>query len=117
MMLISNNMFPYRVDRKSREPLQFEVIIKNPNPLPKTISYEILFPEGITIDSKGSKKSEIYKLGEFKAGEIRSFKYRLHHNGNLRLGTVEIIVRTYEHFGSYDHIEQTTEKVITIRVV
>jgi len=117
MMLISNNIFPYRIDIKSKEPLQFEVILKNPNPLPKTISYEILFPDGITIDSKGAKKSEIYKLGEFKSGEARSFKYRLYPNTNLRVGKIEIIVRAYEHYGAYDNIEQTTEKVIIIRVV
>ena len=117
MMYISNSMYPYRIDRKSKTPTEFEVTIKNQNSINKLVSYEIIFPEGILIDSKGQKKSEIYKLGELRPEESKTFKYKLMPTNYLREGTVEIVVRVYEHFGSYDSLEQTTEKIITIRTV
>jgi hypothetical protein len=109
-------MFPYRIDTKSKTPIEFEVTIKNQNSIPRLVSYEIIFPEGLAIN-KGQKKTEIFKLGELRSEESKTFKYRLMPNNYLREGNIEIIVRAYEHFGSYDHLEQTTEKVITIRVI
>jgi len=117
MIYISNKMFPLRVDRKSKEVIQFEVSLKNQNPVTKLVSYEIIFPEGLSADTKTQKNSQIFKLGEMKPDEVHTFKYRLVPNNYLREGSSEIIVRAYEHFGSYDHLEQTTERIISIRVV
>ena len=116
MIYISNTMFPLRIDRKSKEHIQFDVSLKNQNSLSKLISYEIIFPEGLAME-KGQKNTQIFKLGEMKADETRTFKYKLMPTNYLNQGSIEIIVRAYEHLGSYDQLEQTTEKVITIRVV
>ncbi|MEI8364514.1 MAG: hypothetical protein WCF78_03590 [archaeon] len=116
MIYISNTMFPLRIDRKSKEHIQFEVSLKSQNSLSKLISYEIIFPEGLAME-KGQKNTQIYKLGEMKADETRIFKYKLMPTSYLGEGSIQIIVRAYEHLGSYDQLEQTTEKIITIRVV
>ncbi len=110
-------MFPLRIDRKSRAPVELEISLKNQNSLNKLISYEIVFPEGISVNTKNKKGSEIFKLGEMVPDEVRTFKYKLLPTSYLGEGTVELIVRAYEHIGSYDNLEQTTEKRVQIRVV
>jgi hypothetical protein len=116
MIYIANKMFPLRIDKKSKGHIEFEVSLKNQNPLSKLVSYEIVFPDGLAME-KGQKNTQIFKLGEMKADETKTFKYRLMPTSYLSEGSIEIIVRAYEHYGSYDHLEQTTEKIITIRVV
>jgi len=110
-------MFPLRIDRRSREPVQLEISLKNQNSITKLISYEIVFPEGISANIKNKKGNEIFKLGEMFPDEVRAFKYKLLPTSYLGEGTVELLVRAYEHIGSYDNLEQTTEKRIQIRVI
>jgi len=117
MINISTSIFPYRLDLKTKEPIELTIDVINMNVSSKLLSSDIILSPELCLEKTGIKKSEHKRLGEILPKQKITLKYYIHPFQGATTGRHLVKFKIKEHFNDYKYVENTTEKRIEIPVI
>lgn len=117
MINISTRMFPYRLDLKTKDPIELTIEITNMSATAKILSSDIIFDPELCLEKSGIKKSEYKRHGEVLPNQKIVMTYDVHPFQGAKPGRKTIKFKVKEHFNDYKYIENITEKRIEIPVI
>lgn len=115
MINITYSIFPFRLNIKKKEPIEFTLIIKNMGSETKFISYDILLDKTLSLDKGGLKKSDSFRHGDFKPDEVIRKKIMIYPFQGIKPGDNKIFIRVNEHYLDYSALSQKTERIFIIK--
>ena len=115
MINITTSFFPYRLDIKSKEPVELSITIKNMSKKTELISYDVILENTLSFDKSGLKKSNSHRVGELKPDEKRTFKFDVYPFQGITPGNNRIKIIVNQHYQNYDHLTDKTEKITVLK--
>ncbi len=117
MINISTRIFPYRLDLKTKEPVELLIEITNVSTTSKLLSTELIVDPDLCLEKSGIKKSTYKRLGEIAPKQKVNFKYLIYPFQGAKPGTHMVKFKVKEHFNDYKYVENITEKRIEISTI
>lgn len=116
MIGINTRTFPYRLDFKSKEPLEFYIKLTN-GQNKRLLSIDIVIDEDISFNSVKPVNTDYKRIGEFGPGQVKELRYHIFPVAGTYPGTKKIKIRVGEHNNDYNVIDDKTETIVTIKVI
>jgi hypothetical protein len=117
MININTQIYPYRLDIKSGEPVELLVKITNLNSSVKLLGLDIILDKNLCLEKNSLKKSKSKRLGEFISKESKLLKFYIFPFQGIIPGKYKIKIKVTEHFNDYNYIESFTEKILEINAI
>lgn len=116
MIGINTRIYPYRLNSKSKEPLELSIKLTNSNQK-RLLSIDLVIDEDISFNSVKPVNTDYKRIGEFFPGQVKELKYYIYPTPGIYPGTKRIKIRVGEHNNDYNVIDDKTETTITINVI
>lgn len=116
MIGINTRTFPYRLDSKSKEPLELYIKLTN-SQIKKMLSIDLVLDENLSFNSVKPINTDYRRIGEFNPGQVKEIRYNIYPAVGVYPGTKKIKIRVGEHNNDYNVIDNKTETTISITVI
>jgi uncharacterized membrane protein len=118
MIKIDSELFPYRLDIKSKEPVELTVKLTNYGIEEKLLSLDIILDTNLCLEKNNLKKSQHKRVGKLKPKESISYQFQIYPFQGAEPGkTYKIKLRVFEHYNDYKHVEDSSIKLIPINTI
>ena len=117
MININTQIYPYRLDIRSGEPIELVIKITNLNSSSKLLGFDIILDSNLCLEKNSLKKSQRKRLGNIASKESKFFKFNIYPFQGITPGKYRIKLKVSEHFNDYNYIESFTEKFIEINAI
>lgn len=117
MINISTKVFPYRLDLKTKDPIELTIEVTNISTTAKLLSSEIILDPELCLEKASIKKSEYKRHGEILPNQKIIMIYEIHPFQGALQGKKTVKFKVKEHFNDYKYVENITEKRIEIPVI
>lgn len=117
MIKIFTKLYPYRLNLKSKEPLDLEITLKNLSTSAKLISIELIPDSDLSFEKTGSKRDEYKRLGVIKANESITLNYNVYPFTGIVPGKHSIKIIVGEHTDNYNVVNESYESVVFVNTV
>ncbi|MDO8634277.1 MAG: hypothetical protein Q7K34_03205 [archaeon] len=113
---ISSNFFPYRLNLKRKEPVEFRIEVANRGDKEKRVSLQILVSRALALDKSGLANNAIYKIDSLKPNEKKTFVHTVFPKQFTSAGAYPIQIKAMEHYQNYNYAEREYTKNIELMV-
>lgn len=116
MIGISTRVFPYRLECKSKEPIELFVTLTN-GTLRRQLSIDIALDDALSFDRVKPEHTAYKRLGEFGPSQSKELVFYIYPVVGAMPGSKQVQIRVGEHTKDYNIIEQETEKLVSINMI
>lgn len=116
MIGITTRTSPYRLDSKSKEPIELYLKLTN-SPIKRLLSIDVTLDEDLSFDKIKPINTDYKRLGDFTPGQAKEVKYIIYPAVGAMPGLKSVKVRIGEHSKDYNYIDSKTESTIKINMI
>jgi hypothetical protein len=116
MIGINTRTYPYRLDSKSKEPLELFIKLTN-SPIKRMLSIDLVIDEDLSFSSIKPINTDYKRIGEFLPSQSKEIRYYIYPAVGAYPGTKKVKIRVGEHNNDYNVIDNKTETTVTITVI
>ncbi len=117
MIKIFTKLYPYRLNLKSKEPVDLEIKLKNLSNSAKQISIELIPDSDLSFEKTGSKRNEYKRLGVIKSHESITLNYSVYPFTGIVPGKHFIKIIVGEHTADYNVVNDSYESIVLLNTV
>ncbi len=116
MIGINTRTYPYRLDSKSKEPLELFIKLTN-GTTKKMLSIDLVLDEDLSFDRIKPINTDYKRLGEFEPNQNKEIKFFIYPAIGSNPGLKSIKIRIGEHSRDYNYVDNKTEQKININMI
>jgi hypothetical protein len=116
MIGINTRTSPYRLDSKSKEPIDLYIKLTNGS-IKKLLSIDLVIDEDLSFSSVKPIHTDYKRLGEFTANQVKEIRYSIYPAVGSYPGLKKVKIRVGEHSKDYNLIDNHTESTISINMI
>ncbi len=116
---INTYFHPFRLDSKTKEPVQLTVELINRDEKEKRLSLELVLARGLGLDKSCFKNMELIRIEKLPAGEKKVFHFDVFGGTLLEKKDYPIKIRVLEHqegYQNYKYVQKEYNKTIELGV-
>ena len=117
MIKIFTKLYPYRLNIKTKDPVDLEIKLKNLSSLAKQISVELIPSSDLCFDKNGSKREEYKRIGVIKAKDSITLNYTIYPFTGIVPGNHSIKIIVGEHTNDYNVVNDKYEALVLINTL
>ena len=116
MIGIITRTSPYRLDSKSKEPIDLYIKLTN-SPIKRMLSIDLLLDEDLSFNKVKPINTDYKRLGDFAPGEVKEIRYTIYPAIGAYPGLKKVKIRVGEHNKDYNIIDNQTETSVSINMI
>ncbi len=116
MLSINTHFHPFRLNLSRREPVQLSVEIINRGKESKMLTMELMLTRQFGLNKGGLQSGISKRIESLKPEETKLFYFDIYPKQMTRKGEHPIILNVFEHYRSFDFVERTHVKKMSLPV-
>lgn len=116
MIGINTRTYPYRLDSKSKEPLELFIKLTN-SQIKRLLSIDLVIDEHLSFNAIKPINTDYKRIGEFAPGQVKEIRYNIYSAVGSYPGLKKVKIRVGEHNTDYNIIDNKTETTISINMI
>jgi hypothetical protein len=116
---INTYFHPFRLDSRTREPVELTVELVNRDQKEKRLTLELALAKGLGLDKSAFKNMDLIRIEKMAAGEKKVFRFDVFGSTILEKKDYPIKIRVLEHqegYQNYKYVQREYNKVIELGV-
>jgi hypothetical protein len=116
MIGINTRTYPYRLDSKSKEPIELFIKLTNSG-IKRLLSIDLVLDEDLSFDKVKPINTDYKRLGDFGANQNKEIKYYIYSAIGSHPGLKSVKIRIGEHNKDYNYVDNKTEATVKINMI
>jgi len=116
MIGINTRTYPYRLDSKSKEPMELYVKLTN-GTVKKMLSIDLVLDDDLSFDKIKPINTDYKRLGEFTPNQSKEIRFFIYSAIGARPGLKTVKIRVGEHAKDYNYVDNKTEQRTNINMI